>query len=145
MKHEDITGRIIGAAMQVHRTLGCGFPEVLYQRALEIEFSKRKIDFNREFELPVYYEGQNIGCRRCDFLVEQIISVELKAVSELNNAHLAQALNYLEAFNLEIGLLINFGSASLEYKRLTNNKYTSEATSNPPSFNPSNPLNHGHG
>jgi GxxExxY protein len=135
MKYEDITGKIIGAAMQVHRTLGCGFPEVLYQRALEIEFTNQSIPFVREFELPVFYNGKHIGSRRADFLIEDKISLELKAVTELSNGHLAQALNYLEAFNLEIGLLINFGATSLQYKRLINNKYSP----NSKSFNPFNP------
>ena len=135
MKYEDITGKIIGAAMKVHRTLGCGFPEVLYQRALEIEFTNQAIPFVREFELPVFYDGKHIGSRRADFLIENKVSLELKAVTELSNGHLAQALNYLEAFNLEIGLLVNFGATSLQYKRLINNKYKSDLKS-------LNPFNH---
>ena len=109
--------------MEVHKNLGNGFPEVMYQRALAVELDLQKIIYEREFEMPVYYKGTYIGTRRADFLVEKFISVELKAQLQLEDAHLAQALNYLEAYNLEIGLLINFGARSLEFKRLHNNKY----------------------
>lgn len=109
--------------MEVHKALGNGFPEVMYQRALAVEFGMQNISFEREFEMPVFYKEIHIGTRRADFLVEKIISVELKAQLQLEDAHLAQALNYLEAYNLEIGLLINFGARSLEYKRLHNNKH----------------------
>ncbi len=124
-KYKDITGKIIGAAMQVHKTLGNGFQEVIYQRALEIEMAEQGISFNREFEMPIYYKNQQIGTRRVDFLVEDVISVELKALTRLDDVHFAQAINYLEAYNLEIGLLINFGENSLNFKRLTNKKYKS--------------------
>jgi GxxExxY protein len=87
-----------------------------------------ELDFSREFEMPIFYRGEQIGMRRADFLVENIISVELKAITVLEDAHLAQAINYLEAYNLEIGLLINFGERSLKSKRLTNNKYKSRST-----------------
>jgi len=109
----------------VHTVLGNGFQEVIYQRALEIEMRKNGLNFSREFEMPIYYDGIHIGTRRVDFLVEEIISVEIKAVIQLENVHLAQAKNYLEAYNIEVGLLINFGAASMEYKRLTNKKYKS--------------------
>ena len=122
-KYREITHTIIGAAMQVHKTLGNGFQEVIYQRALEIELSLYNLDFNREFSMPIFYRGNRIGTRRVDFLVKDIIAVELKAVIKLDDVHLAQAINYLEAYNLEIGLLINFGSRSLEFKRLINSKY----------------------
>lgn len=112
--------------MTVHKALGNGFQEVIYQRALEIEMLQMGISFNREFEMPIFYRNQLIGTRRVDFLVEGIISVELKAITKLEDVHFAQAINYLEAYNLEIGLLINFGETSLNFKRLTNKKYKSE-------------------
>jgi len=96
--------------------LGNGFQEVIYQRALEIEMADNEITFSREYEMPVYYKNQQIGTRRVDFLVEGILSVELKAIIQLEDVHLAQAINYLEAYDLEIGLLINFGAKSLQFK-----------------------------
>ena len=123
MKYSDITEKIIKCAFKVHGTLGNGFQEVIYQRAMEIEMRNQELNFSREFEMPIYYVGIQIGTRRVDFLVEEIISVELKAVTHLESVHLAQAMNYLEAYNLEVGLLINFGTNSLEFKRLTNRKY----------------------
>jgi GxxExxY protein len=122
MKHEDLTRRIIAAAMKVHSTLGNGFQEVIYQRALEIEFPYHNLNFEREKEMSIFYRGQEIGTRRVDFFVEKIIMVELKAVIQLEDAHLAQAMNYLEAYKMEIGLLINFGAKSLQFKRVHNNK-----------------------
>jgi GxxExxY protein len=122
-KYSDLTAKIIGCAMTVHKTLGNGFQEVIYQRALQIEMREAGLSFNREFEMPIFYRDQQIGTRRVDFLVEDIISVELKAVIHLEDVHLAQAINYLEAYNLEIGLLINFGNVSLAFKRLNNKKY----------------------
>ena len=124
-KYSDLTGRIIGCSMEVHKILGNGFQEVIYQRALEMEMNIQKIPFNREFEMPIIYKEERIGTRRVDFLVNDIISVELKAVIKLEDVHMAQAINYLEAYNLEIGLLINFGSKSLEFKRLINSKFKS--------------------
>ena len=124
MEHSDITGNIIGAAMRVHTTLGNGFQEVIYQRALEIELSHSQLTFEREKNLPIYYRDQKIGDRRVDFFVEGLVMVELKAIITLDEAHLAQAMNYLEAYNMKIGLLINFGARSLEFKRLHNNKLT---------------------
>ena len=121
-KYSKLTGRIIGCAMKVHSTLGSGFQEVIYQRALAIELADQGISFGREFEMPIFYKEQQIGTRRVDFLVEGVVSVELKAVSKLENLHLAQAINYLEAYELEVGLLINFGAKSLEFKRVANNK-----------------------
>jgi GxxExxY protein len=122
-KYSELTSKIIGCAMIVHAELGNGFQEVIYQRALEIEMKLQGINFSREHEMPVYYKRYQIGTRRVDFLVEKVIALELKAVIELQDVHLAQAINYLEAYNLEIGLLINFGSKSLQFKRLTNKKY----------------------
>ena len=123
MKHEEITHKIIGCAMKVHRVLGNGFQEVIYQRALEIEMTLQGLSFSREHEMPIFFKNHQIGTRRVDFLVEGIISVEIKAVTKLEDVHLAQAINYLEAYNLEIGLLINFGAKSLEFKRLINSKF----------------------
>ena len=122
-KYKETTGKIIGAAMQVHKVLGNGFQEVIYQRAMEIELPLFGLGFKREFEMPIFYREQQIGTRRVDFLVEEVISVELKAVIRLEDVHLAQAINYLEAYNIEVGLLINFGSKSLEFKRLINSKF----------------------
>jgi GxxExxY protein len=122
-KYKEITGKIIGAAMQVHKVPGNGFQEVIYQRALAIELPYLGLNFKREFEMPIFYRNEQIGTRRVDFLIEEIISVEMKAIIKLEDVHLAQAINYLEAYNIELGLLINFGSKSLEFKRLLNSKY----------------------
>ncbi len=122
-KYSDLTGKIIGCAMEVHKILGNGFQEVIYQRALEIEMTLQRISFSREHEMPIFFKNHQIGTRRVDFLVEGIISVKIKAVTKLEDVHLAQAINYLEAYNLEIGLLINFGAKSLEFKRLINSKF----------------------
>jgi GxxExxY protein len=108
--------------MKVHRTLGNGFPEVIYQRCMEIEMRTQGLQFTKEMEMAVYYEGIEVGKRRVDFLVEGKIMLELKAVAKLEDGHLAQAINYLEAYKLETGLLINFGSKSLEFKRVTNER-----------------------
>jgi GxxExxY protein len=124
-KFSELTGKIIGCSMEVHGILGNGFQEVIYQRALELEMALHDLEFRREFEMPIYYKDIHIGTRRADFLVEGIISVELKAVIKLEDVHLAQAINYLEAYNLEVGLLINFGSKSLEFKRVINSKFKS--------------------
>ena len=109
--------------MTVHNQLGSGFQEVIYQRALGVEFRLNEISFVREQEMLIGYKGYKIGTRRVDFFVEDKISVELKAISTLDNSHIAQALNYLEAFNLEIGLLINFGQSNLNFRRFHNKKY----------------------
>ncbi|MNQ83853.1 hypothetical protein D3C85_989550 [compost metagenome] len=122
MKHQDITQKIIGAAMEVHRTLGNGFQEVIYQRALEIEMHSMGLNYQREYEMDIFYKKERIGGRRVDFFVENCIMVELKALIQMEDVHLAQAMNYLEAYNVEIGLLINFGSKSLQFKRVHNNK-----------------------
>lgn len=124
-KYSDITGRIIGAAMEVHKILGNGFQEVIYQRALVEEFVLRDIDFKREVSMDIFYKEKFIGNRRVDFLIEDKISLELKALTKLEDVHIAQAMNYLEAYNLEIGLLINFGGRSLEFKRFENKKFKS--------------------
>jgi len=120
MKYEAITHKIIGCAMKVHSTLGNGFQEVIYQRALAIEMEKQDLDFKREMEMPIFYDGIDIGTRRVDFFVEDSIMVELKAIINLEEVHLAQAMNYCQAYNLPVGLLINFGAKSLEFKRVYN-------------------------
>jgi GxxExxY protein len=125
-RYSELTSKIIGCAITVHKTLGNGFQEVIYQRALDIEMSLAGIYFHREFEMPIYYRENKIGTRRVDFLVEDVVSVELKAITKLEDVHFAQAINYLEAYNLEVGLLINFGEISLNFKRLTNKKYKSQ-------------------
>lgn len=130
-KYSDLTSKIIGCAMTVHSGLGNGFQEKIYQRAFEIEMTDNGISFSREYEMPVYYKGQQIGKRRVDFLVEGIVSVELKAIIKLEDVHLAQAINYLEAYDLEIGLLINFGAKSLQFKRLTNKSFKQKNQGNP--------------
>ncbi len=124
-KYSALTGKIIGCAMEVHKALGNGFQEVIYQRALEYEFELQGIVFAREFEMPIFYKQKQVGTRRVDFLVEDKISVELKALTQLEPVHLAQAINYLEAYNLEIGLLINFGEIKLKFHRLENKKFKS--------------------
>ncbi|HRJ55157.1 MAG TPA: GxxExxY protein [Anaerolineales bacterium] len=122
-KHSDLTGKIIGAAMKVHSALGNGFQEVIYQRALDIEMKDQGLNASREHEMDIFYKGIKIGHRRVDFFVEEKVMVEIKAVSALDDAHLAQAINYLEAYNLEIGLLLNFGAKSLQYRRVINSKH----------------------
>ena len=106
--------------MKVHSVLGNGFQEVIYQRALAIELGKHGLGFKREMEMSIYYDGINIGTRRVDFFVEDQVMVELKAVSKLEDVHLAQPMNYCQAYGLPIGLLVNFGSKSLEFKRVYN-------------------------
>jgi GxxExxY protein len=122
-KYSELTGKIIGCAMEVHNELGNGFQEVIYQRALDHEMNLQNISFEQEFEMPIFYKEKNIGSRRVDFLVETKISVELKALTKIEAVHLAQAINYLEAYNLEIGLLINFGNTRLDFHRLQNKKF----------------------
>jgi GxxExxY protein len=122
MEHEELTHKIIGCAMEVHKNLGNGFQEVIYQRALAIEMQAQGLNFEREKTMSIYYRNYDIGTRRVDFFVEKLIMVELKARLELNDAHLNQAMNYLEAYKMKIGLLINFGAPSLQFKRVHNNK-----------------------
>ena len=120
-RFNNLTKEIIGCAMGVHRELGSGFPEVIYQRGLAVELTNVGLSFQGEISLPVFYKDQVIGSRRADFLIESQVLVELKAVSELTAAHHAQAINYLKAYRLEVALLINFGEASLKFKRLLYN------------------------
>ena len=122
MISDDLTYKIIGCAMKVHNTLGNGFQEVIYQRCLAIELERAGIDFGREVEQPIFYQGIEVGTRRADFIVANCIVVELKALTALEDVHLAQAKNYVVAYDFEVGLLINFGAKSLEYKRIFNDK-----------------------
>ena len=131
-KYADLTHKIIGAAMRVHAELGNGFQEVIYQRAPSIEFNISGVNFEREMNMPVYYRTNNKGTRRVDFFVENKIMVEIKAMIHLEHVHLAQAKNYLEAYNLQVGLLKNFGAKSLEFKRIENTKFKTN-------LNPGNP------
>ena len=121
-RHSELTGNVIGCAMAVHSALGNGFQEVIYQRALAIEMTDQDLSFSREHEMPIYYKELQVGTRRADFLVANVVMVELKALIQLEDVHLAQAINYLEAYDLEVGLLINFGARSLQFKRVTNKK-----------------------
>lgn len=120
LKHKEITEKIIGAAFEVHNFLGNGFQEVIYQRALAWEMSQKNLNYQREIEQQIFYKEltEPIGTRRADFVVENKVLVELKAVKELEDVHLTQALNYLKVYKLEIGLLINFGGKSMTFKRL---------------------------
>ena len=129
---DELTYKIIGCAMKVHNTLGNGFQEVIYQRCLAIEMGKQGLNFVREQEMPIYYEDIEVGTRRVDFLVDDEVMVELKALVVLEDVHLAQGLNYLTAYHYDKGLLINFGGKSLEVKRLfrKNKQYA----------NPGNPI-----
>ncbi|MDB9521251.1 GxxExxY protein [Dolichospermum circinale CS-1225] len=122
-KLDEITYIINACAMKIHRTLGNGFQEVIYQRCMEIEFKKSGLGFGREVEQVIYYEGVEVGTRRADFIVENQVVVELKAIINLEDVHLAQAKNYLVAYNFPVGLLINFGGLKLEYKKVFNPRY----------------------
>lgn len=113
----DITAKIIGSAQKVHRFLGNGFQEVIYQRALEIEFGKEDLKFEREKEMDIFYEDALIGNRRVDFLVDKDVMVELKAITKLEEVNVAQLINYIEAYKVKVGLLINFGAKSVEVRR----------------------------
>ena len=115
---DELTHSIIGCAMKVHNTLGNGFQEVIYQRALAIELASNGISYLREQEMPIFYNDHEIGTRRADFIIEKKVVVELKAIIKLEDVHIAQGLNYLTAYNLETGLLINFGAMKLEFRRL---------------------------
>jgi len=121
--YDELTYKVIGCAMKVHNTLGNGFQEVIYQRCLAIELEKAKVAFMREVEQTIYYDGVDVGTRRADFVVEKKIIVELKALINLEDVHLAQAKNYVVAYDFPVGLLINFGGISLQYKKVFNPKY----------------------
>jgi GxxExxY protein len=119
LKYKEITEKIIGAGYEVHKFLGNGFQEVIYQRALSYEMGKAGLNFKRELEQNIFYKDMEnpIGTRRADFVVERKVLVEIKAIIQLEEVHWAQLLNYLKAYRLEVGLLINFGSKSMEFKR----------------------------
>jgi GxxExxY protein len=121
---DEITYKINGCAMKVHNTLGNGFQEVIYQRCLAIELKKAGLSFGREVEQAIYYEGIDVGTRRADFIVENQVIVEIKALINLEDVHLAQAKNYVVAYDFKIGLLINFGAKSLQFKKVFNSKYS---------------------
>lgn len=123
MEKDRLTYDIIGCAMRVHNTLGNGFQEVIYQKCLAIELGKAGISYIRELEHPIFYDGIEVGKRRADFVIEGKLSVEIKALINLEDVHLAQAKNYTVAYDFPIGLLINFGSQSLQYKLIFNPKY----------------------
>ena len=124
--HKDLTRSIIGCAMQVHSTLKNECQEVIYQRALAIEFQLNDLRFEREREMEIYYREKLIGTRRVDFFVENSIVVEIKAVAKLEDVHLAQAMNYLEYYKIPMGILLNFGGRSLEFKRVYYNRLNLE-------------------
>lgn len=121
-RYNKLTQSVIGCAMQVHRTLGNGFQEVIYQRCLALEMERTGLVFVREVTMPLYYRDVEVGSRRVDFLVDGVVLIELKALSEINHTHFAQTINYLEAYKLEVGLLINFGETSLRFKRFLKNQ-----------------------
>jgi GxxExxY protein len=126
--YNPLTHRIIGCAMRVHALLGSGFSEVIYQRALAIELEREEVVAQREVETPIYFRGQQIGTRRVDFLAagptpDQPILVELKATTDFTDAHFAQIINYLEAYRLHVGLLLNFGASSLQYRRFVKTSF----------------------
>lgn len=121
-RYNTLTRAVISCAMQVHRTLGNGFQEVIYQRCLALEMEREGLVFAREVEMPLYYRDTEVGSRRVDFLVDDTVLVELKALTEIGAVHFAQTINYLEAYKLEVGLLINFGETSLRFKRFLKNQ-----------------------
>jgi GxxExxY protein len=127
--HSDLTHTIIGAAMEVHRTLGCGFLEAVYEDALAVEFNLRGVAFEKQKSLSVLYKGHKVRDYICDFLVEERVLVELKAIKCLTATEEAQLLNYLKGTGLELGLLVNFGEKSLKYKRFikTNPRKSAES------------------
>ena len=126
MEKDQLTFDIIGCAMRVHNKLGNGFQEVIYQRCLAIEFERAGIELEREVEQTIFYDTINVGTRRADFVVGQKVIVELKALTNLEDVHLAQAKNYVVAYNFQKGLLINFGATSLQYKLIFNPNYNSD-------------------
>jgi len=128
MLHEELTKKIIGCAMEVHKQLGNGFQEVIYQRSLNMEMDIARLKFIREMEMPIFYRDIDIGTRRVDFFVEEKIMVELKAVIKLEDVHLAQAMNYLQAYKMEIGLLINFGRQRIKLLASNTTGYSSITT-----------------
>lgn len=135
LKYNEVTQKIIGCAMKVHSKMKNGYVETVYHKCLAIELKKAGLKFQQEVDVPIYYDETIVGRRRVDFIVENNVIVELKAITTLDNTHLAQAINYLEAHNLQVGLLINFGLKSLQFKRLVNDQKRL------PIKNPANPIN----
>ena len=130
MERDELTYKVIGCAMKVHNTLGNGFQELIYQRCLGIELAKANVSFVREQEHIIFYDGIDVGTRRADFVVEDRLTVEIKALINLEDVHLAQAKNYTVAYDFPLGLLINFGSQSLQYKLIFNPKYNIRSNQN---------------
>jgi GxxExxY protein len=122
MEINELTHRVIGCAMEVHNNIGNGFQEIIYQRSLAIEFSLKGITFEQEKEMYVLYKGEQVGCGRVDFFIENCLMLEIKAIDKIEDIHKNQAINYLEVYNIADGVLINFGSSSLEFKRVYNKK-----------------------
>jgi GxxExxY protein len=122
MEKDELTYKIIGCAMKVHNKLGNGFQEKIYQRCLALELNRERINFEREKEQKIFYDDIEVGTRRVDFVAEHTIMVEIKALIDLEDVHLAQAKNYVKAYNYDKGLLINFGARSLQYKLVFNSK-----------------------
>lgn len=130
MTIDEITYKINGCAMKVHNTLGNGFQEVIYQRCLAIELERAGLNFGREIEQTICYEGKEVGTRRADFVVENKVIVELKALINIEDVHLAQAKNYVVAYDFQIGLLINYGATSLQFKKIFNKKFQEQNPEN---------------
>ncbi|RYF87315.1 MAG: GxxExxY protein [Chitinophagaceae bacterium] len=122
LQYGDITERVIGCAMKVHRHFGLGFPEAIYKRSLLIELDKNRLNYRSEVEKDIYYEGNFIGKRRLDLIIEEKVLIEIKAISDLDKTNYNQIINYLNIFDLEVGLLLNFGTESLQFKRFINNR-----------------------
>jgi GxxExxY protein len=135
LPYNDLTQAIIGCAMKVHSRMKNGYVEAVYQKCLAIELQKKDLNFQQEVDVPIHYDGIVVGRRRVDFIIERNIIVEIKAITTLENHHLAQAINYLETHQLQVGLLINFGSKSLQFRRLVNGLKNASVK------NPVNPIN----
>jgi len=136
LKFADCTREIIGAAMEVHNHLGNGFQEVIYQRSLAIELKDRGVEFLREQEMPLFYKNHEVGTRRADFVICNRIIVELKAISVVSDIERAQVLNYLTAYRMEVGLLLNFGTPSLQFERFVYSKFSGKSVKSPNPINP---------
>lgn len=121
-KYSELTGKIIGCAMKVHRVIGPGFPEIIYNRCLQIELKNSGLYCEAEVERDIYYEGIKVGARRLDLLVNKLVIIELKAVTEVEPLYYNQIINYLKIFKIEVGLLLNFGNISLQYRRFANSR-----------------------